>query len=511
MPSIHIVNPRGDFPSYHSAEAFGDPPSNGWVSVADLSITTVAALVPPGWDIRLTDENISPVNLDAPSDFVALTGKVSQRTRMYELAAAFRARGRVVLIGGSFASLTVEDVQPHADILVTGELEDLAPRLFADLAAGTWDRRYDGGQSDMSRLVIPRWDLYPVQRAMFGAVQTTRGCPFSCEFCDVIQYQGRKQRSKPVANIMAELDVLYQAGFRRIFIVDDNFTVHRRRAHELLTAIAAWNRCRADDPVTFLTQASLDLARDEHMMDACVNAGVTLMYVGIETINEASLRETGKKQNLLQPITTAVDQIVGSGIAISGGVIVGFDNDGPDIFRRQLDFFQSAPLPDLSIGALSAPISTPLYDRLKMDGRLFGEPWDAAANNMFSTNVIPAGMSRDSLLDGVQWLARTAYSADRFGQRMLTFIDTFGGPAAPLRGKARSQTGRVSVLQQAIGMISARGPDEQRMVAQVLKAAVRKPATLPAVNYYLTRYAQARHVLDMGRSLAATGAEIMAE
>ena len=229
MPSIYIINPAADAPSYYSYEVL-DGPDGGWVQVADLTIATLAGFVPEGWTIRLTEEAVQPVDLDAEVDFAAITGKVTQRGRMIALAREFRRRGRTVLIGGPFATLSPADMRPHADILVTGELEELAPHLFADLAAGTWLDCYDGGRADIRRAPMPRWDLYPVDRAQLGALQTTRGCPFSCEFCDVIQYQGRKQRHKDVAQVIAELDALYAAGFRNVFLVDDNFTVHRARA-----------------------------------------------------------------------------------------------------------------------------------------------------------------------------------------------------------------------------------------------------------------------------------------
>lgn len=296
MPSIYIINPAHDAASYHSAKSYvpGDGP--GWALIGDLAIVTVAALVPAGWDIRVVDEIIEPVDLDADVDFVAITGKISQRSRMYWLADEFRRRGRAVLIGGCFASLNAEDARPHADILVTGELEDLAPRLFADLAAGTWADRYEGGRPDLRASPLPRWDLYPLERVSCGAVQTSRGCPFECEFCDVIQYQGRKQRHKDTAQILAELDVQYARGCRRIFLVDDNFTVYRRRAYALLADLATWNAARADDPVKFWTQASIDAARDPELLAACAAAGLTTMFVGIETVNTDSLRETGKRQ-----------------------------------------------------------------------------------------------------------------------------------------------------------------------------------------------------------------------
>ena len=446
---------------------------------------------------------LAPVDMSWRPDFVGITGKISPRGHMYALAAAFRARGSTVLIGGSFASLSPDDVRPHADILVTGEIEGIAPAIFADLAAGRWRDRYDGGFADVTLSPVPRWDVYPLDRAMMGAIQTSRGCPFQCEFCDVIQYQGRKQRHKHVAQVLAELDALYAGGVRHVFLADDNFTVHRRRAQTVLAALADWNARHRDDPVRFITQASMDAARDPDLLAACVTAGLDRLFVGIETINEASLRETSKPQNHLQPISGAVDAIVSRGIAVQAGIIVGFDHDDPGIFERLFEFFQASPLPDLAIGSLVAPPqATPLYDRLGREGRLLGEAWNVAANSPFSTNIVPRGMTRDQLLRGLEWLCDEAYRPVHFERRMLNFIDRFGESAVGAR-HLQVDNARMQIFRRAIALIRAQGPDAAAMLTNVLRAATAKPATLPSVVAFLCRYAQFRHFLSSGVKHAA--------
>ncbi|MDB5581729.1 MAG: Radical domain protein [Bradyrhizobium sp.] len=496
MPSIYIINPASSAPGYHTAEAFADA-TGGWTQVADLSVVTLAALVPSGWAVRLVDEAISPADLASDADFVAITGKVSQRTRMIELAAEFRRRGRTVLIGGSFASLNPDDMRPHADVLVTGEIEQLAPKLFADLAAGNWDDRYDGGQADICLSPVPRWDLYPTDRAMAGALQTTRGCPFNCEFCDVIQYQGRKQRHKTIGQVLAELSELHAYGFRNVFLVDDNFTVHRRWARQILEALTEWNHTHADDPVRFLTQASLDVARDADLLDQCRVAGVRTLFMGVETTNEESLRESGKLQNLLLPMNDAISRIVTKGIAVQAGVIVGFDHDGPDIFGTLFEFFQQSPLPDLSIGVLTAPAKTDLYGRLAREGRLIGEVWQTSAGSPFETNIRPARMDRDTLLEGTRQLCTELYLPHFYEKRMLNLIDSYGeSDSFPVSNSVRDGgSGRRHVFQM-FKRIAARGSREARMVDSILRQASRKPAVLPTVMHFLARYEQARCVLD---------------
>jgi radical SAM superfamily enzyme YgiQ (UPF0313 family) len=378
---------------------------------------------------------------------------------------------------------------------VTGEIEEIAPRLFADLASGAWRERYDGGTADIRLAPLPRWDLYPVDRAFLGALQTTRGCPFNCEFCDVIQYQGRKQRHKDVGQVLAELDELYRQGFRRVFIVDDNFTVHRQWARTMLDAFADWNRRRSDDPVGFITQASLDLARDDELMDKCAAAGLRTLFIGIETVDENSLRETRKKQNLLMPMLPAIHRILAHGIAVQAGIIVGFDNDDRSTFARLIGFFQSSPLPLMTIGVLSAPRATDLYRRLSRENRLTGDIWEATAANPLATNIVPLRMSRAELLEGVASLCRTAYSPAYFEQRMLNLIDAYA-PMHPSGAKGSAPAERLRLFFRMLHRISALGPTEAAMVSRVLRAAGRKPAVLPTVVSFLSLYGQARYFID---------------
>lgn len=499
MPSIYIINPAPDFASYSTAEAFGRSEfDEGWVQVADATIPTIAALVPSDWAVSLCDESISPLDLNASVDFVAITGKISQRQRMFALSREFRRRGRTVVIGGSFATLTPDDVRPHTDILVKGELEEIASTLFADLAAGEWKDVYDGGQADIRLSPVPRWDLYPVGRALSGAIQTTRGCPFNCEFCDVIQYQGRKQRHKTIEQVLSELDELHRQGFREIFIVDDNFTVQRRRAHALLDALVIWNK-RHLERVRFSTQASLDVARDEDLLGKCKAAGLDTLFIGIETVNADSLRETGKRQNLLLPINDAVDRILRAGIAVRAGIIVGFDHDDSRIFEHLREFFDSSPIPDLAIGVLTAPYATDLHRRLKAEGRLSGESLDATAGHPFSTNIAPKLLTRDELLEGVATLCQTAYRAENYERRMMSLIAAYGDQndqrRAPPAQSSRLTQGR-KFLARIFSNIGARGAAEARMLKNVLRAASQKPTLLPIIMNFLCRYEQTRSFLD---------------
>lgn len=227
--SLYLINPRAKVASYFGAEVFAHFGFRHAQGIADLAAVTIAALAPSNWDISICDEHICSVDFDHPATYIGITGKVTQASRMLEIAAEFRARGKTVVMGGPCASLSPELFRGHCDILVTGELEPIAAEFFTDLERGCGKPEYAGGRADLAMSPTPRWDLYPAGRALSGCVQTSRGCPFECEFCDVIQYLGRRQRIKPIPQILAELDVLYEYGFRTIFLADDNFTVYRRQ------------------------------------------------------------------------------------------------------------------------------------------------------------------------------------------------------------------------------------------------------------------------------------------
>jgi len=500
---LHIVNPAVDRPSYHSAEVYAAWGLEGRTTVADLASVTVAAFAPRGWEIRLTDETITPLDLDEVENgvVVAITGKVSQRNRMFELADHYRRRGAVVIIGGPYASLSPDDVRPHADVLVTGEIEDIAAGLFADLEAGTWRDRYEGGRPDLRSSPVPRWDLYPNHGANLGAIQTSRGCPFHCDFCDVIQYLGRRQRHKDPEQVIAELEVLHRHGYRRILLADDNFTAYRRHAHAVLEALRAWNAAHADDPVRFMTQVSVDLARDPALMDACKAAGLDTVFIGIETVNEDSLRASGKRQNLYQGADDALAAILSHGIAVYAGIIVGFDADGPDMFGRLAEFIHASPVPMLSIGALVAPNGTPLHDRMKAEGRLVGEDWQSASSP-FATNILPARMSQPDLLDGLSRLCAEVYAPAAFERRMMRFLSAYNGPAA--RPAETSHMVPLPPTERAlIKRLSGLGSDEKRMILRILGAATRRPDAHGPVVEFLSRYAQVRHMLGATPAVAA--------
>jgi radical SAM superfamily enzyme YgiQ (UPF0313 family) len=505
--SIYLINPKANFANYYSADVMASLNLSPTAYVADLAIATVAALVPDDFTITLCDEHITPVDFDYPARFIALTGKNSQFERMVEIAQEFRQRGKIVLIGGSYASLVPDMVRPHCDILVRGEIEMIAPQLFSDLKNETWEKEYIGGQPDLRHSPIPRWDLYPNDQSLLGCVQTSRGCPFECEFCDVIQYVGRKQRHKSIEQILTELDILYEHGYRMIFIADDNFTVYRRRTRELLVALRDWNNRQAEGRVIFSTQLSIDIARDDDILRLCAEAGICYVFIGIETPNEESLKEARKRQNVGIDIGAQIQRFLEHGIVVMGGMIVGFDADGPDIFEQQYRFAMSIPVPMFMLGALVAPEATPLFERMQRDNRLAIPQYALQKNSAnhtsialpWVTNVIPKQMTQAELLDGIRWLANRLYDPQAFGERVSNMISCYQAPPlAHLHHRPYNrpvELNMVKVLQSLYRL----GKAEARMMSKITRVAAKKPSLQGVVIQILFQYAQIRYMYEQGQ------------
>jgi hypothetical protein len=502
--SIYLVNPRADFPAYFAADVFEVLGGRPAIHMADLAVATVAALAPPDFEVRICDEHVTPIDFDTSADFVAITGKVSQWHRMVAIAREFRERrGKLVLMGGPNASLDPDAARGHCDVLVRGEAEEIAGDLFRDLREGTWRSEYVGTRPDLASSPMPRWDLYPNDRALMGTIQTSRGCPFECEFCDVIQYLGRKQRHKAPAQVVTELDLLYRLGYRRIFLADDNFTAHRNRCKELLEVLRTWNRAREHGPVLFTTQVSIDAARDDELLRMCAEAGLVQVFIGIETPNRESLRESKKRQNLKFDLAGEIQKFIESGISVIGGMIVGFDADGPDIFERQYEFAMSTPVPLFTLGALVAPVSTPLHARLRQAGRLLGSDAESSViGTAWETNVIPLAMSREEMLDGVRSLCRDLYSPAAFGERVLHYIRSFGARrdpgaatvAADLSGLRSVDLEGISLL----GHLARLGREEAVMWSRVRAGLHRRPELSEFVIPFLIQYLQIRYMYQRG-------------
>lgn len=411
--------------------------------IATASIATVAALAPDDFDVTLCDEAIDPINFDSDADVVGISVNVSQALRGIEIAGRFRRRGKVVIMGGPHVSLAPELFAGCADCIVVGEFEPIAAAVFADMRDGRLQVRYDGSRADLKHSPMPRWELYPNARAVIGVVQTSRGCPFECNFCDVIQYLGRVQRHKDDAQVIAEIQNLYDLGYGLISLADDNFTVYRKRARSLLQAIAGWNGAQGRDHVGFVTQMSIDVARDDALLALCNQAGVLNAFVGIETNDPASLSASRKRQNLGVDLAAQIRKMVSHGLRVEAGLMVGFDHDDLTTFQRQFEFAMSLPVGGFNVSVLAAPVGTPLYADLRARGRIVSDDVLAqfpSANLI--TNLLPAQMTRDELYVGAKWLISKLWDPDNFLARLTAMSEILAPPPWERDGGRRRGAGK---------------------------------------------------------------------
>ena len=385
----------------------------------NLALPTVAGLTPPPHEVVLRDENVEAIDFDTDADVVGITGFVIHKRRMFEIAEAFRRRGKLVVAGGPFATLCPEELRDKVDVLFVGEAEYTWPQFVRDYEAGRWQAEYRQEEKpSMLDSPLPRFDLLRVDRYRSMAIQFARGCPFNCEFCDIIVMYGRRPRTKSTAQVLAEVETIHGLGVANIFVVDDNFIGNKKEAKELLRALAGWQEAR-HYPVEFMTEVSLNVAQDDELLALMKQAHFTTIFVGIESPRAASLLETKKTQNTREDIVTSVHRIQAAGIEVMAGMIVGFDSDDPSIFDEQFQFIQQARIPISMTGMLNAVPKTPLHARLKAAGRLIA---DSVGDQFVFTNVVPGGMSRLELYEGYRSLLRRLYSYRAYRRRAMDFI-----------------------------------------------------------------------------------------
>jgi len=427
VAKIYLINPR--CPDTFWGLRYAQELAGFSYSLPNLALPTLAALTPAPHDVVCCDENVTPIDFDTDADVVGITGYTLQAERMFALAAAFRERGKLVVLGGPFASLVPEACREHADVLFVGEAERTWPRFIEDLAAGAFADTYEEKEKvSLADSPIPKWDTMPVDRYGSLAIQTTRGCPFDCEFCDIIVLFGRKVRPKPIDSVIEEIRTLVvEYGSDSIFFTDDNFIGNRRYAKDLCRAIISFRK-GIERQLNFYTQVSLNLALDQELLDLMVEAGFNRVFIGIESPSKESLLEANKRHNVARDIIESIRTIQKSGLVVWAGMIVGFDSDDTGIFREHYEFLQAAGIPLVMSGMLVAPHKTPLWKRLEEDGRLFSE--EGFANNFASTNVVPKQMSRKELFEGYRWLIQELYTPQAYEERLMTAMESIDGRVA---------------------------------------------------------------------------------
>jgi radical SAM superfamily enzyme YgiQ (UPF0313 family) len=373
-----------------------------------LGLATLAALCPSDWEVEIIDENIETIPLRPDADMIGVCGMGVQFSRQQELLSFYKHKGYFVVAGGSYASLCPEAFESLADVVIAGEAEYIWPQFCRDFEAGTARKLYqETGTVSLSDSPVPRFDLLKLSQYRAVSLQFSRGCPFRCEFCDIIVMFGRKPRTKPVEQVGRELDELRKQNVRSVFFVDDNLIGNKPRAKDLMRFLAEYQR-KHDFRFHFGTEASLNMAHDEELLTLFREANFEWVFIGIESPDEDSLKETKKMQNTRQDILESVKNIHAHGIEVHAGFIIGFDNDTTEVFDKQYDFITKSGIQSAMIGLLTAVPKTPLYERLEKENRLLAD--GPADNTKLSTNVLPKRMTYSEMVDGYRKLHYRLFS-----------------------------------------------------------------------------------------------------
>ena len=447
--SICLISPRFA-PSFWGREHAlpllpGD--KRQWMMTGGLPL--LAALVTAPHTVTLIDEAVEPIDFEALKafDVIGLTGMIVQRDRMRDILLALKDHDAQVIVGGPYASIDEAFFEGLCDALFVGEADTTWPAYIDALARGETPgyRHEQTTPTDMTTVPTARFDLMKGQHYASASLQYSRGCPFTCEFCDIIVIFGRRPRVKAPAQVIAELDQVRQAGFTNCFVVDDNFIGNKVAVKTLLPEIIAWQEAHGY-PLTLSTEATLNLADDPVLLDLMFRANFRDVFIGIESPREASLAETRKLQNVRgDPMSDKLARIRDAGIVVSAGFIVGFDEDDPAIFDEQLRFIEDNNIAQAALGALTALPKTPLYDRLEAAGRL--RPDDPMCN------FEPRKMTRDQLVAGCAEVQRKLYTPEAFFGRVRRNL---APPSALLAQRAALRSdplGRRNRARQVFGEI----------------------------------------------------------
>lgn len=483
-----------EFPRTYWGFQYGLPIAGLRANLPPLGLVTVAALLPQTWEYRLVDRNIEELSdADLAWADVLMTGGMRVQvpsTRM--VIARARAMGLRVVVGGPAIS-TDDTLFPGADVRVCGELEGILDDVLAAIEStetGLLVRSTE--YPDIALSPTPRFDLLELPAYGAMSIQYSRGCPYRCEFCDIIQLFGRRPRTKSVPQVLAEMEALHALGHRgSIFYVDDNFIGNQRAVKELLPAVTAWQQARSY-PFNLSTEASVNLASREPLISGMVDAGFNSVFLGIESPSPEALKEALKNQNLGLGAQEAVEIISRAGLEVMGGFIVGFDTDTPEIFAAQLHLIGNSPIPLAMVGLLMALPETGLWDRLLAEGRLRAEGSGDDGDQFGRPNFEPA-MDEEALLLGYRKLLSDLYSAEAYYGRIHAFLDL----CVELPGGGRkARPDEIRTLARIVRKVGIRSPRRRqfwRLMTRVVRERPQKFAwslSRAIVGEHMIRYTQ---------------------
>jgi len=499
---VHPLTPTTYWGFQHAVGIVGKA-----ASMPPLGLLTLAAQLPPSWSLRLVDLNVEPLRDDDLewADVVLLTGMLIHLESMREVLARARRLGVRTVVGGPAASSSPE-VFAEADHVFSGESEDRLYTLVDALESGNGPRvllPVDGARPQITPVPPPRWDLLKRERYVSMSLQYSRGCPFNCEFCDIIELFGRQPRTKSAVQVLRELDALREWGWKgSVFFVDDNFIANRRAVAEVLPAITRWQE-EHGRPFEFYTEASVDLATQPKLIEAMVQAGFSTVFLGIETPSPEALRETQKLQNLRMELNESVERVTRAGLEVYAGFIVGFDADGPGIFEVQRAFIDSLPIAAAMVGILTALPRTQLWRRLEREGRLRRD----CSGDQFARPNFTTTLPEDTLLEGYRTLLASIYQPESYYARCEKVVAQLGKGPLPAQ-----RAGALAVLLKIVLRIGILSP-RRRHFWRLMARAVRRPHTLPRAlalavqGEHFIRYTREEVMPRIGEALEEIGRE----
>ena len=398
------------------------------VAEPPLGLITVAAMLPHQWEKKLIDMNVARLQDKHLlwADYVFLSGMNIQINSFKDVIKRCNSLGIKIVVGGPLATTQHKDFL-GVDHFILNEAEVTLPLFLEDLEKGNPKHIYSLDEfPDITTSPIPMWELLEIKKYASLSLQYSRGCPYDCDFCSITMLNGRKPRTKNSNQFIAELERIYSLGWRGpVSVVDDNFIGNKRKLKtEMLPQLITWSK-KKKYPFNFITEVSINLSDDDELMEMMIEAGFNSIFIGIETPSAESLMECGKSQNLKRNLISAVEKLQQRGFIVSGGFILGFDNDTPGVFQDQIDFIQKSGIVSAMVGLLNAPIGTKLFKRMQLENRMLDV---FAGNNMDGTmNFIPK-MDYKELITGYSRVVKTIYAQKEYYQRLKQFLSNYRQP-----------------------------------------------------------------------------------
>jgi len=467
-----------------------------------LGLITLAALCPPAWTIRLVDEAVEDLE-DGDilwADLVMVGAMTVQEAGLREVLARARALGRRTMVGGPFVSGEPLRMLEIADHVVAGEPDEVFSQIAGDVEDGTARRLYEiTDKPDITKTPTPRFDLLKLKAYASMSIQFSRGCPFQCEFCDIIVLYGRKPRTKLPVQVTHELDTLLALGWnKQVFIVDDNFIGNHHHALELCLELEKWQKAR-DFPVMFYTEASMDLARKAELMDAMVKANFFYVFLGIESPSKESLKEVKKLQNLAMDPFLCIDTIHKRGLWVTGGFIVGFDSDTEEIFEQQVEFIERTAIPWAMLNFLHALPRTPLYDRMLREGRILKSRVSSGDGTPPNFRTL---MDRSVLVQGFGTTIAAIYEPEKFYARAWKSLQRWDAKKCQHAARYPTPLAWFGILARSVWQQGIRAPYKKAYWKYFLKLLVRYALNGPKRWLGSTILISGHHFIPYARNLA---------